>query len=439
MLGAVDPADRVVIVEDSAELLPNHPHTLRLVCRTGNVEGSGRIELRDLVRQALRMRPDRLVVGEVRGPELVDLLVALNTGHRGCAGTLHANSAADVPARLVALAGLGGMPEPVLQTQLAPAVQVVVHLQRDVRAGVVRRASARSPCCAGRRPGRWRPSPAYDGPVRRSGGRSARSTCWDRSAVVLTSVRAARGAVLAAAATGLAHPMPLSRRGFVRQSLLEPPAVIARSSSRRDRGRRCRAITAGRCRRLLWLPGPSLLLVRSARRRRAERTRRQALLQTHWTCSPGISPPGPSLTASVERVALVAPAAIRPLLADVALRSRFGAAPAAVATDRIDAALLSAFAVAGRHGSATAEVLSALRRDTARRTRGGRPARRGDRRCAAVRLAARGAAAGRPRDRSRHRCEPDPGPAAHRRGWGAAGAGTALCCAGLLWSARLAR
>ena len=140
LLGAVEPADRVVIVEDSAELLPNHPHTLRLVCRTGNVEGSGRIELRDLVRQALRMRPDRLVVGEVRGPELVDLLVALNTGHRGCAGTLHANSAADVPARLVALAGLGGMPEPVLQTQLAPAVQAVVHLQRDVRAGVVRRA-----------------------------------------------------------------------------------------------------------------------------------------------------------------------------------------------------------------------------------------------------------------------------------------------------------
>ena len=163
MLGAVDPTDRVVVVEDSAELAPAHPHTLRLVCRTGNVEGTGRIELRDLVRQALRMRPDRLVVGEVRGAELVDLLVALNTGHRGSAGTLHANSAADVPARLVALASLGGMPEPVLHAQLAPAVQVVVHVRREIRAGAVRRGISEIAVLRRGPTGAIEAVPAYDG------------------------------------------------------------------------------------------------------------------------------------------------------------------------------------------------------------------------------------------------------------------------------------
>ncbi len=139
LLAAVAPSERVVIVEDAAELQPAHPHTIRLVCRSSNVEGAGRIELRELVRQALRMRPDRIVVGEVRGPEIADLLVALNTGHRGGAGTVHANTAADVPSRLVALAALAGMPEAVLNAQLAAAVQVLVHVTREVRAGEVTR------------------------------------------------------------------------------------------------------------------------------------------------------------------------------------------------------------------------------------------------------------------------------------------------------------
>ena len=109
LLSAVDPGERLVVVEDSAELQPAHPHVVRLEARPANTEGSGAVTVRDLVRQALRMRPDRVVVGEVRGGEVVDLLSALNTGHEGGCGTVHANSAADVPARLESLALPAGM------------------------------------------------------------------------------------------------------------------------------------------------------------------------------------------------------------------------------------------------------------------------------------------------------------------------------------------
>ncbi len=107
LLGLVGPRQRIVIVEDSRELNPAHPHVVRLEGRPVNAEQRGAITLTDLVRQALRMRPDRLVVGEVRGAEIADLLTAMNTGHEGGCGTVHANSAADVPARLEALAALG--------------------------------------------------------------------------------------------------------------------------------------------------------------------------------------------------------------------------------------------------------------------------------------------------------------------------------------------
>jgi pilus assembly protein CpaF len=130
MLGLIERAERLVIVEDSPELRPDHQHVVRLAARTANVEGAGVVTLRDLVRQALRMRPDRLVVGEVRGAEVVELLTALNTGHEGGAGTVHANSAAEVPARLEALAGLAGLGRHALHSQLAAAVQVVFHLRR---------------------------------------------------------------------------------------------------------------------------------------------------------------------------------------------------------------------------------------------------------------------------------------------------------------------
>ncbi|BDY27548.1 MULTISPECIES: TadA family conjugal transfer-associated ATPase [Mycolicibacterium] len=130
-LGAVAAHERIICVEDAAELAPPHPHLVRLVARSANVEGVGEVTVRDLVRQALRMRPDRIVVGEVRGAEVVDLLAALNTGHDGGAGTVHANSPAEVPARLEALAALGGLNREALSSQLAAAVQVLAHVGRD--------------------------------------------------------------------------------------------------------------------------------------------------------------------------------------------------------------------------------------------------------------------------------------------------------------------
>ena len=133
-LGAVPADERIVCVEDAAELAPRHPHLVKLVARCANVEGVGEVTVRDLVKQALRMRPDRIVVGEVRGAEVVDLLAALNTGHDGGAGTVHANNPAEVPARLEALGGLGGLDRAALHSQLAAAVQVVLHVSRD-RAG----------------------------------------------------------------------------------------------------------------------------------------------------------------------------------------------------------------------------------------------------------------------------------------------------------------
>jgi pilus assembly protein CpaF len=131
LLGCVPPAERLVVIEDARELVTSHPHVVRLVTRAPNVEGAGAVGLRELVRQALRMRPDRLVVGEFRGAEMIELLVALNTGHEGGAATLHANAAADVPARLAALGALGGLSRAAVASQVASALDVVVHLRRS--------------------------------------------------------------------------------------------------------------------------------------------------------------------------------------------------------------------------------------------------------------------------------------------------------------------
>jgi len=130
LLGCVPAAERLVVIEDARELVTSHPHVIRLVTRAPNVEGAGAVGLRELVRQALRMRPDRLVVGEFRGAEMVELLVALNTGHEGGAATLHANGATDVPARLAALGALGGLSRAAVTSQVASALDVVVHLRR---------------------------------------------------------------------------------------------------------------------------------------------------------------------------------------------------------------------------------------------------------------------------------------------------------------------
>ncbi|HET6563438.1 MAG TPA: TadA family conjugal transfer-associated ATPase [Marmoricola sp.] len=131
LLSAADAADRVVLVEDTSELRPALPHVVGLEARPANAEGAGAVDLRTLVRQALRMRPDRLVVGEVRGGEVVDLLAALNTGHEGGCGTVHANSAVDVAARLEGLALAAGMPLAAVHSQMAAALEAVVHCVRD--------------------------------------------------------------------------------------------------------------------------------------------------------------------------------------------------------------------------------------------------------------------------------------------------------------------
>jgi pilus assembly protein CpaF len=148
LLGLADPGERLVLCEDAPELAPLHPHVVRLLTRPPNVEAAGAVTLRDLVRQALRMRPDRLVVGEVRGGEVVDLLAALNTGHDGGCGTLHVNRAADLPARLEALGEAAGLGRAAVHSQAAAALSLVVHLRRApagrhvAELGVVRRGAA---------------------------------------------------------------------------------------------------------------------------------------------------------------------------------------------------------------------------------------------------------------------------------------------------------
>jgi pilus assembly protein CpaF len=130
MLHEAPPQERIVVVEDVLELAVDHPHVVHLQSRHANSEGAGAVDLTALVRQSLRMRPDRIVLGECRGGEIRELLQALNTGHEGGCGTVHANTAADVPARLEALGALGGLDRASLAAQVASALEVIVHLGR---------------------------------------------------------------------------------------------------------------------------------------------------------------------------------------------------------------------------------------------------------------------------------------------------------------------
>ncbi|MGW9627627.1 TadA family conjugal transfer-associated ATPase [Microbacterium sp. NPDC055521] len=131
LLSHVGAGERIVTIEDVAELRPRHPHHISLEARQANLEGAGRITLAMLVRESLRMRPDRLVVGECRGEEVRELLTALNTGHDGGAGTLHASGLADVPARMEALGALAGMDATALARQVVSAFTIVLHLERS--------------------------------------------------------------------------------------------------------------------------------------------------------------------------------------------------------------------------------------------------------------------------------------------------------------------
>jgi pilus assembly protein CpaF len=133
LLSLAAPTERIVAIEDVAELRVDHPHFVSLEARQANLEGAGEVSLSRLLREALRMRPDRLVLGECRGAEVRELLSALNTGHDGGAGTLHANSLADVPARLEALGALAGMSEVAIARQAVSAIGAIVHLNRATR------------------------------------------------------------------------------------------------------------------------------------------------------------------------------------------------------------------------------------------------------------------------------------------------------------------
>jgi pilus assembly protein CpaF len=146
----IDPSERIITVEDAAELQFPHPHVVRLEARPASAEGVGELTIRALIRNALRMRPDRLVVGEVRGDEAMDLVQALNTGHRGCLSTVHANGPVDVLRRLETLALLGGagLPLDAIRTQIAAALDVIVHVERglDGKRRVSQIAEVVGPC-----------------------------------------------------------------------------------------------------------------------------------------------------------------------------------------------------------------------------------------------------------------------------------------------------
>jgi pilus assembly protein CpaF len=130
--GFVSPQERLVTIEDAAELRLRGRHVVRLESRPAGVEGRGEVTIRDLLRNALRMRPDRIVIGEVRGAEALDLLTALNTGHRGALSTVHANSPADALARLETLALMAGLglPHEAIADQVRRGIDIVVHLER---------------------------------------------------------------------------------------------------------------------------------------------------------------------------------------------------------------------------------------------------------------------------------------------------------------------
>jgi pilus assembly protein CpaF len=130
--GFIDSGERIVTIEDAAELRLQQRHVVRLESRPASVEGKGEVTIRDLLRNALRMRPDRIVIGEVRGAEALDLLTALNTGHEGALSTLHANSAADALSRLETLALMAGvgLPHEAIAEQVQRGVDLVVHVER---------------------------------------------------------------------------------------------------------------------------------------------------------------------------------------------------------------------------------------------------------------------------------------------------------------------
>ena len=131
LLSDVEKSQRILIIEDSRELNPQHPHVVSLEGRPANIEGMGLITMKDLIKQSLRMRADRLIIGEVRGAEVIDWLSALNTGHTGSAGTIHANSIHEVITRFESLGLMAGLSKEATHSQLKTALDYVIHIERN--------------------------------------------------------------------------------------------------------------------------------------------------------------------------------------------------------------------------------------------------------------------------------------------------------------------
>ena len=132
LLSSISVNERLICIEEISELHPAHPHVVHLQARQANTQGRGEVSLSELVRAAMRMRPDRIILGECRGGEVRDIMSALNTGHRGSFATIHANTPAEVPARLNALGALAGMSAEATHVQARAAFDLVVHMERSV-------------------------------------------------------------------------------------------------------------------------------------------------------------------------------------------------------------------------------------------------------------------------------------------------------------------
>lgn len=132
LLSSISVNERLICIEEISELHPAHPHVVHLQARQANTQGRGEVSLSELVRAAMRMRPDRIILGECRGGEVRDIMSALNTGHRGSFATIHANTPAEVPARLSALGALVGMSAEATHVQAHAAFDLVVHMERSV-------------------------------------------------------------------------------------------------------------------------------------------------------------------------------------------------------------------------------------------------------------------------------------------------------------------
>ncbi len=261
LLALVSPAERIVVIEEAGEIYPDHPHVVRLVERRANVDGAGAVSVAALVREALRMRPDRIVLGECRGAEVREVLTALNTGHRGGMATMHANAPQDVPARLIALGALAGMDARATVLHAAAAFDAVVHLDKTLDGPSCRRHREPRGAARGARD-RTRPR----GRRRTRGGRDRGGGVSGASAELMAAAALVRAGIAPGdawdQASGVAPPpaaaaaLRLARHtGAPLADVLERVAAAAREAERVEADRDAAMAGPRASARLLqWLP-----------------------------------------------------------------------------------------------------------------------------------------------------------------------------------------